>query len=197
LLIAVGDIEGRVTIYSLSDDRSELKYSHELKMNPTGASVNPITEVSSLAWSSDGKVLAVGWLNGGISLWSAFGKLLFSNYPEETMYVAFIPSIFFYCKFAHIRNPKEYASKNFDSFLIGAKDVFWASGNFELFILPSCSYDNPGKFIKRIFGLNGFTCFMKIFILSRSCNLRWSILRMLYVAKSKSHHFLTTLKRTT
>ncbi|KAI8855102.1 RIC1-domain-containing protein [Chytridium lagenaria] len=60
LLIAVGDISGQVCVYNLSDDRSELRFSHRLDLgflSPTRqADLGP---VHSLLWSSDCSTLAV------------------------------------------------------------------------------------------------------------------------------------------
>lgn len=74
-------------MYSLSEDRSELKLTHTLILPQPPGMVNAIRvgPVSSLEFSTDGHVVAVGWYFGGLSVWAVSGKLLLSTISEEIL----------------------------------------------------------------------------------------------------------------
>ncbi|KAI9355717.1 RIC1-domain-containing protein [Zopfochytrium polystomum] len=77
-LLAVGGKSGIVYIYLLSDDRAELRFSHQLR-HPH----QKVGHVSALDWTSDGAALAVGWSTGGFAVWSAFGHLLMTSHGDD------------------------------------------------------------------------------------------------------------------
>ncbi|KAJ3091328.1 hypothetical protein HK100_007201, partial [Physocladia obscura] len=81
LLISVGDAQGHVTIYSISEDGEEIQYSHELGFPDNERKEHGI--VSCMEWTADGTALAVGWELGGLSVWSVFGKLLFTTTSSD------------------------------------------------------------------------------------------------------------------
>jgi len=46
--------------------------------------------VTSLAWTSDGHAIAVGWQNEGMAVWSVYGRLLMTTVRDDlpqSMYV--------------------------------------------------------------------------------------------------------------
>ncbi|CAG8494402.1 685_t:CDS:10 [Rhizophagus irregularis] len=73
-----------------------------------------IRPVTALAWTSDGHAIAVGWKNEGLAVWSVYGRLLMTTVKDDWP----------------ISKPTAQ-----DSFLHGVNDLFWSSGNCELFIL--------------------------------------------------------------
>ena len=131
---------GRVHVYILTDDRAELKFSHVLVVN-INSSISttsaPVELITSLHWTSDGHIplLAVGASStpssiggsekntGSVSVWSAFGNLLFStlsvdgnNGPEE----------------AADADERETSAINWV-----VSSLFWGTGSFELFVLAN------------------------------------------------------------
>ncbi|KAK0524719.1 WD40 repeat protein [Tilletia horrida] len=80
-------------------------------------------KVTSLAWTSDGYALAVGWEHGW-AVWSTYGKLMASSFRDDWA----------------------SASKHFsDSFMFGVESLFWGPCNSELFILSSAKASKDGK----------------------------------------------------
>jgi hypothetical protein len=80
-------LSGIVYIYALSDDRSELRFSHRLEnrhTNSASTSTGPEGHVTALEWTLDGMAIAVSWETRGVTVWSLFGRLLSSTYTEET-----------------------------------------------------------------------------------------------------------------
>lgn len=77
---------------------------------------NPTGKVTALEWSSDGYVLAVGWDNGW-GLYSVGGRCLVSAIggPDE--------------------EPGPTSRKWTDYWTGGVRSLFWAPGNYELFVL--------------------------------------------------------------
>ncbi|KAJ1569295.1 hypothetical protein HK096_003564, partial [Nowakowskiella sp. JEL0078] len=80
---------------------------------------------SSLEWSTDGYALAVGWLVGGCSVWSVFGRLLLSTISEDTFVQSPSDKIF-----------RDGLPNFTDSYFHGVRDLFWGMGSYELFLLP-------------------------------------------------------------
>ncbi|KAL9715951.1 WD40 repeat protein [Leucoagaricus gongylophorus] len=73
----------------------------------------PTGQVTALEWSSDGYVLAVGWINGW-GVFSVSGRCLASSFEMEDILDG---------------------SKFQDIFMEGINQLFWGPGNFELFML--------------------------------------------------------------
>ncbi|KAJ3103496.1 hypothetical protein HDU97_010079 [Phlyctochytrium planicorne] len=116
LLVAVGDICGQVNLYSLSDDRSELRFSHRLSFGFLSASRQAnLGAVRSLQWSTDCSTLAVGWSTGGFSVWTVFGRLITSTLSDD-------------------------GGPAFEQLSAGVSDLFWS--NFELFVLPHVKFNS-------------------------------------------------------
>ncbi|CDW97606.1 hypothetical protein, partial [Sporisorium scitamineum] len=115
-LIALGLADGTVAVYNYRTPGRTPLLSHTLSVRQalkSTASYLTTGSVCSLAWTSDGYALAVGW-EKGLSIWSAYGKLMGCTLREDW----------------------ELASKNFsDAFMFGSHDLFWGPGNTELFIL--------------------------------------------------------------
>lgn len=74
-IVAIGHITGEVLLVALS---SKLTL-HTLSMSRWGLSPGQTGPVSSCQWSPDGAVVAVGWRNCGLSVWSASGCRLLST----------------------------------------------------------------------------------------------------------------------
>ncbi|ORY05246.1 RIC1-domain-containing protein [Basidiobolus meristosporus CBS 931.73] len=116
-LVAVGTEGGSVLCYSVLD-KSSVSLSHTLFPKNT----TELSKVTSLSWTSDGYMLAVGWERHGVSLWSVFGRLLFSTISEDSLTLL---------------------SGNFqDAFFHGAHQLFWSPSNQELFILQNISLED-------------------------------------------------------
>lgn len=122
-LLAIGTMEGLVLVYKIFHDtvntrKIGVKFSHVLQYNEeTLIPGSKITTkaISSLAWTSDGYALAVGYEQGGFSVWSAYGMLLVDVDGG-----------------AEARVP----SYEGDSYLYGLKQLFWTTGNLSLLIVP-------------------------------------------------------------
>ncbi|CAG8583458.1 7988_t:CDS:10, partial [Racocetra persica] len=80
--------------------------------------------VTSLAWTSDGYAIAVGWQNEGMAVWSVYGRLLMTTVRDD------LPQSISACK---------------DAFLHGINDLFWSSGNCELFLLHNAKSENDDQ----------------------------------------------------
>ncbi|KAJ3406439.1 hypothetical protein HDU80_011272 [Chytriomyces hyalinus] len=128
LLVAVGDASGSIFIYKLSSDRYEVTFSHELKHTPDTSSHSKRGPVSSMSWTSCGNALAVGWKNGGVSVWSAFGHQLFETRLDDQM--------------------EDLDKSRIDSYFFGVKRLFWGHGNVELFVLSSSAAEQDIYAIK-------------------------------------------------
>lgn len=77
--------------------------------------------VTSMEWSSDGYVLAVGW-EGGWAIWSVGGRCLAWAFGVEY----------------------EVDEERFlDAFMYGVRSLFWGPGNFELVMLAESSPNAP------------------------------------------------------
>lgn len=163
-LLAMGTESGEVYVYSLSDGGTELNFLHLcLPGIGTGAPIRDLNlgPVQSLAWSPDGLVLAVGWSEFGLSLWSAFGRMIAMSRSED-MLESKTPTIEF---------------QSLEDYTRGVLDMFWSDGGYDLFILPlarglSSSLTSGFEihvvpFLKSSVGLNGnVDCAGNTFLLS-------------------------------
>ncbi|KAJ3149197.1 hypothetical protein HDU89_003913 [Geranomyces variabilis] len=129
-LIAVGTLTGTVLVYSLSEDGTELRYSHSCLLTVAGKGTTQVGAVSSLAWTHDGCALAVGWVAGGLSIWSVYGRLLTSPFSEDG-------------EIAQDENGGGggEATDDSDIYRLGVRAVAWGVGDFELFVLPYAQKD--------------------------------------------------------
>ncbi|KAF0380398.1 RIC1-domain-containing protein [Gigaspora margarita] len=80
--------------------------------------------VTSLAWTSDGHAIAVGWQNEGMAVWSVYGRLLMTTVRDDL--------------------PQSIPESK-DAFLHGINDLFWSSGNCVLFLLHNAKSVNDGQ----------------------------------------------------
>ncbi|PKC14198.1 RIC1-domain-containing protein [Rhizophagus irregularis] len=114
-LLAVGTEGGMIYVYFAKNYNGSIHLSHKLliwdHIESTSTSTGPVT---ALAWTSDGHAIAVGWKNEGLAVWSVYGRLLMTTVKDDWP----------------ISKPTAQ-----DSFLHGVNDLFWSSGNCELFIL--------------------------------------------------------------
>ncbi|CAG8600077.1 32678_t:CDS:10 [Gigaspora margarita] len=83
-----------------------------------------ICPVTSLAWTSDGHAIAVGWQNEGMAVWSVYGRLLMTTVRDDL--------------------PQSIPESK-DAFLHGINDLFWSSGNCVLFLLHNAKSENDGQ----------------------------------------------------
>ncbi len=122
-LIALGLADGTVAVYNYRAPGRTPLLSHSISVREalkSTASYLTTGPVRSLAWTSDGYGLAVGWQKG-LAIWSTYGKLMGCTLREDW----------------------ELASKNFaDAFMFGTADLFWAPGNTQLFILAAPKQDS-------------------------------------------------------
>lgn len=111
---------GTISTYTLSYQPT-LSHVHSLLSSLSATSTTLLTSrCTSLAYTSDGLALAVGW-EMGWSVWSSFGKLLSwctkdsggGGYGVEG----------------------EWGQGFEDHFLRGVKELFWGPGDLELFVL--------------------------------------------------------------
>ncbi|KAL4399540.1 WD40 repeat protein [Malassezia pachydermatis] len=108
-LLALGGDDGDVRVYECTTPTQPPTLSHTLHV-PTWTT----GRVTSLAWSSDGYALAVGWEHGW-SLWSSLGHLLYHSFRDDWT----------------------TSTRVFrDTFAKGIQRVFWGLGGTELFVLP-------------------------------------------------------------
>ncbi|EPQ26600.1 uncharacterized protein PFL1_05921 [Pseudozyma flocculosa PF-1] len=123
-LIAVGLQDGTIAVYNYRAAGRTPTPSHTLSVRQalkSTASYLQTGAVRSLSWTSDGYALAVGW-DKAVGVWSTYGKLMGCSLREDW----------------------ETASKHFsDSFMFGARDLFWGPGNTDLFVLAQSKPDKP------------------------------------------------------
>ncbi|KAK0557552.1 WD40 repeat protein [Tilletia horrida] len=115
-LLTVGLEDGTLRIYAYRSPTRKPLYSHSLSIRSSlrsTASFLKTGKVTSLAWTSDGYALAVGFEHGW-AVWSTYGKLMASSFRDDWA----------------------STSKHFsDSFMFGVQSLFWGPCNSELFIL--------------------------------------------------------------
>ncbi|KAJ3277015.1 hypothetical protein HDV01_000067 [Terramyces sp. JEL0728] len=126
-ILAIGNLGGMV-------------YHYEIKLNPltstlthTSAIMKPdgrntpmkLSAISSMSWSSDGYALAVSWIYGGFSVWSIYGCLLTSTISEDT----------------YVHASDGIVNETEEVFFTGVQELWWAPGDYFLFILPSTTLE--------------------------------------------------------
>ncbi|KAL0092492.1 RIC1-domain-containing protein [Phycomyces blakesleeanus] len=119
-LIAVGTKSGLIRIYSANHYLSPPEYSHTLELETGGAttwgSINNKSisrdAVQSLAWTSDGYAISVGYEYRGLAIWSVYGTLLSSMSELEEIHLQ-------------------------DTYIHGVYSMFWGPGNYQLFVLDT------------------------------------------------------------
>jgi WD40 repeat protein len=72
-LIAVGTAGGTVYVYSVENYNAPPMFSHKLQLMSWKLSTG---SVASLAWTSDGHALSVGYESHGLAVWSVYGSML-------------------------------------------------------------------------------------------------------------------------
>ncbi|KNC98616.1 uncharacterized protein SPPG_09360 [Spizellomyces punctatus DAOM BR117] len=121
-LVAVGTTTGEVHVFSLTEDRSELRFSHKCTVESAGGGYGSVQlgAVSALHWSRDGYALAVGWIIGGLSVWSTFGHLLMCTVSEDVL----------------AQQVEDSSDASMEQYFSGVRDLFWGIGSYELHVLP-------------------------------------------------------------
>ncbi|KAK7694309.1 hypothetical protein QCA50_001491 [Cerrena zonata] len=111
-LVATGTHGGTVEYANLPSQAGVLPKPQVLQI-PNLYNREKAGAVRMMEWSSDGYVLAVGWENGW-AVWSVGGRCLAWSFGVEY----------------------DVDEERFqDTFMYGVRDLFWAPGNFELFVL--------------------------------------------------------------
>lgn len=128
-------MQGVVKLYEITNGNSldenglvlQIEESHTLALTKPGDKNTPIklSAVTSLAWSSDGFALSVGWVFGGFSVWSIFGCLLTSTISEDT----FVHSL------------DGIVTDTDEVFFTGVQELFWSPGDHYLFVLPAATFE--------------------------------------------------------
>jgi WD40 repeat protein len=126
----LGTLSGQVFIYSyhynLQKGQVETLFSHEMILSrPDESPCFTNSSVSCLSFTSDGLVLAAGWLVGGFAIWSLQGHLLTSTFTFDAQFM---------CPNENDNKPLE------EDFFFGVEQLVWGPGNFDLFILPAKQY---------------------------------------------------------
>lgn len=78
---------GDIYVYRFEDSRTakmSVKFLRIFKFRPPSGTTVRLSPISTLEWSTDGYALACGWIKGGLSIWSVFGKCLFCTCGEDT-----------------------------------------------------------------------------------------------------------------
>ncbi|KAJ8656341.1 hypothetical protein O0I10_007906 [Lichtheimia ornata] len=126
-LIAVGTRSGKVYVYSAHNYTSTPTLSHvftrdmNAPADARGSSSN--TSIKTLAWTSDGYAIAVGFEKQGLAVWSVYGNLLCSISATDDI---------FYSK----ADDDDFGSElSQDAYVAGVQGLFWGPGNHQLFIL--------------------------------------------------------------
>ncbi|KAI8142660.1 RIC1-domain-containing protein [Fennellomyces sp. T-0311] len=128
-LIAVGTKSGKVYVYSANNYISAPTLSHEFTRQPNGpADLRSTTHaaensIKTLAWTSDGYALAVGFERRGLSVWSVYGHPLASiNETDDIFY-------------SRGDAGEPYLPQ--DTYVKGVSSLFWGPGNHQLFVLSA------------------------------------------------------------
>ncbi|KAI9317719.1 RIC1-domain-containing protein [Dichotomocladium elegans] len=129
-LIAVGTQSGKVYVYSIRNYTSAPILSHVLTRNLASHHRGSVHEknqlyelaVESLAWTSDGYAIAVGFTGRGLAVWSVYGNLLTSITESDDIFYA-----------RGDADDGSYLAN--DAYVTGVKNLFWGPGNHHLFIL--------------------------------------------------------------
>ncbi|OAD78538.1 hypothetical protein PHYBLDRAFT_163644 [Phycomyces blakesleeanus NRRL 1555(-)] len=134
-LIAVGTKSGLIRIYSANHYLSPPEYSHTLELETGGAttwgSINNKSisrdAVQSLAWTSDGYAISVGYEYRGLAIWSVYGTLLSSMSELEEMFGERQNNPNIINRYSHLQ----------DTYIHGVYSMFWGPGNYQLFVLDT------------------------------------------------------------
>ncbi|KAL9938854.1 hypothetical protein V8E36_002573 [Tilletia maclaganii] len=137
-LLTVGLEDGTLRVFSYRSPTKKPAFSHALSIRDSlrsTASFLQTGKVTSLAWTSDGYALAVGWEHGW-AVWSTYGKLMASSFRDDWA----------------------STSRHFsDSFMLGVEGLFWGPCNSQLFILSSStkgtSPEKPVDVDRQLFAL--------------------------------------------
>ncbi|KAF9229601.1 RIC1-domain-containing protein [Gyrodon lividus] len=134
-LIAIGTYSGSIefTAFPALDGPAPIPQTIDVP-NPYN---RPRGKASTMEWSSDGCVLAVGWEHGW-AIFSVGGRCLASAFGvDDTV----------------------DGERFQDAFMHGVKDLFWAPGNFELVVLAQSSPNKPdGQIFILPFAKSATTC---------------------------------------
>lgn len=117
-LVAIGTRSGTVEVYSYQLGGST-SFSHSVSLPESSGSA--LGQVTSLAWTSDGHALAVGYARGWI-VCSTYGRILSSSYRDSWVGI-------------HRRFK--------DDHLFGVARLFWALGNNEVVLLARTDASAP------------------------------------------------------
>lgn len=133
-LIAVGTGSGSIefTSFPTQDEPAPTPKAVEIP-NPYNRSSGSVT---TMEWSSDGYVLAVGWTHGW-AIFSVGGRCLASGFGVED----------------HID-----CDRFQDTFMHGVENLFWAPGNFELVVLTPSRIKLDGQVFILPFAKSATTC---------------------------------------
>ncbi|KAG9303646.1 hypothetical protein G9A89_018543 [Geosiphon pyriformis] len=112
-LLAVGTECGIVHIYFAKNYNGSIHLSHKL------------CPVTSIAWTSDGYAVAIGWRDEGLAVWSVYGRLLMTTLNED--------------------GPQSLHDNFQDLFLLGIDNLFWSIGDYELYILHTARAKNENQ----------------------------------------------------
>ncbi|PCH33349.1 RIC1-domain-containing protein [Wolfiporia cocos MD-104 SS10] len=115
-LVATGTFGGTVELTNFPSDEAPSPRTEVLQI-PSMYARDGTGPVRTMDWSSDGYVLAVGWEKGW-AVWSVGGRCLAWGFGVE-----------------YEVDEDRYQ----DAFMYGVIDLFWAPGNFELFVLSRSS----------------------------------------------------------
>ncbi|CAO3659789.1 unnamed protein product [Rhizopus microsporus] len=116
-LIAVGTTGGTVYVYSVENYNAPPVFSHKLQLMSWKSSTGSVT---SLAWTSDGHALSVGYESHGLAVWSVYGSMLCATNELDEI--------------ANEENLK-------DTYIKGIQYLFWGPGNYSLYVLAKCKAD--------------------------------------------------------
>jgi hypothetical protein len=133
---------GRVCVFSVSGVTLRSAFSHFLSLREalkSTASHLATDRVSTIAWSSDGHALVVGWANG-FSIWSAFGRLILWAVNGDV---------------GSGSNDSEGMEKPLhfeDYYTSGIQTALWAHGDFEMWLLcpPRVEATETGAYKSRL-----------------------------------------------
>lgn len=108
-LLAVGLDQGDIVVFEFHTSAQSPEKTHTFSLTPHATG-----RVTTLAWTADGHVLAVGYERGW-AVWSMFGHIITHSF----------------------RNDWDSMTRVYrDTFQFGTQSVFWALGGTELFVLP-------------------------------------------------------------
>ena len=175
-VVAVGHESGEVSLFQSTNSHYSVFYSSNnerpaqsfdilriFSLIHWGISPTDTGKVQKLSWSPDGSVLAIGWAERGISVWSIYGCRLMCSIPQlegckSTNYtVSHSVSDF---------NENEIFKKGINSFT-------WGDSGFSLLIICNLSHENfyQINFIKNALHLYSNVSFSKYFVLYSSDKL--------------------------